>query len=96
MTTLGLDTIRLDFLSLDNNIEWKSLNNIHFHVVQTCVSKPKQLSLPVVLFPKKGANKYSQHVYSLSATLQHSHLLVLEIQDLTVATHELRFKEDWK
>ena len=29
---------------------------------------------PVVLFPKKGANKYYQHIYSLSVTLQHSHL----------------------
>ena len=44
---------------------------VHF---RTMDSKPKQLSLPVVLFPKKGANKYSQHVYSLSVTLQHSHL----------------------
>ena len=39
-----------------------------------CDSKPKQYPLPVVLFPKKGVNKYSPHVYSLSATLQHSHL----------------------
>ena len=48
--------------------------SIHFLVIETCVSKPKQFSLPVVLFPKKGANKYSQPVYSLSVTLQHSHL----------------------
>ena len=26
---------------------------------------------------------YSPHIYSLSATLQQSHLLVLEVQDLT-------------
>ena len=44
-------------------------------VLQRPVSqKPKQLSLPVVLFPKKGANKYSHNVYSLSVTLQHNHL----------------------
>ena len=46
----------------------------HFRVIDTCVSKPKQSSLPVVLLPKKGANKYSQNVYSLSVSLQHSHL----------------------
>ena len=32
----------------------------------------------------RPTNIYSQHVYSLSATLQQSHLLVLEVQDLTV------------
>ena len=32
----------------------------------------KQLLLPVVLFLKKGVYKYSQHVYSLSVTLQQS------------------------
>ena len=48
--------------------------SIHFRVIETCVSKTKQLSLLVVLLPKKGANKYSPHIYSLSVTLQHSHL----------------------
>ena len=46
---------------------------IHFRIVETCVSKPKQNPLPVVLLPKKGPNKYSDNLYSFSVTLQHSH-----------------------
>ena len=77
--------------------------SIHFRVVETCVSKPKQFflihksvlllkrnkhsfiqnPLPVVLLPKKGAYKYSQHVFSLSVTLQHSHLFRIQSPDHT-------------
>ena len=73
------------------------MSHVHsypFPTVETCVSKPKQYPLPVVLFPKKGANKYSPHVYSLSATLQQSHLLVLEVQDLTSNMRVFTYKND--
>ena len=42
---------------------------IHFHIVETFVLKPKQNPLPVVLLPKKEANKYSDNLYSISVTL---------------------------
>ena len=48
---------------------------IHFYVVETCVSKPKQLSLPVVLFPKKGANKYGRYTVYIGIMLIHSYFV---------------------
>ena len=46
-----------------------SLEDAQNTPVETCVLKPKQNPLPVVLLPKKEANKYSDNLYSISVTL---------------------------
>ena len=85
--TIWWTTWVIDLVNLDENIFFGPTNLGHLSdlLIQSIVSTMNCFILKVtwlysivnwalVLLPKKGANKYSQHVYSLSVTLQHSHL----------------------